>query len=122
MLLHLRNQADEKFKEVYDNAPYLWRDLACQMNANFLSNFSASELESVWKHCIINYDINLENLKSKGVNTVKWKYFAVMDEIRGGTQQISDICVPKPGEHLLKDFQKLSQKNPSYVLNVDPSW
>lgn len=99
---------DSKFRESYENTPHLWKELTNQMNEKFLTDFSASELECVWNHCVITYEINLENLKSKGVDTVKWKYFAVLDELLGGTSEISDICIPRPGEHLLKKFNRIT--------------
>jgi hypothetical protein len=112
---------ENKFFKSYDKAPTLWREIASQMNINFLSDFTASEVESVWNHCNINYEINLENLKSKGVDTVNWKYFAVMDEIRGDTREIAELCVPRPGESLLSEFQKLSHKHPSLLPQTDSS-
>lgn len=104
---------ESKFKQSYDKSPNFWREIASQMNIHFLSDFTAGELESVWNHFNISYEINLENLKSKGVNSISWKYFAIMDEVRGGTREIAELCVPRPGESLLKEFQKISRKSPT---------
>ncbi|XP_065221292.1 uncharacterized protein LOC135846238 [Planococcus citri] len=110
MLFYLRWKADSKLLENYDK-DQLWRSIAGEMNAKFFTDFNAEEVESAWKYCLMTYDTNLENLKSKGVNTVKWKYFAVMDELRGGTSEISDICVPRPGEKMLRKFIKIKSNN-----------
>lgn len=119
-LLHLRHQADNRFKENFQNTFYLWKELASQMSERLMTDFSTSELESVWNHCVITYEINLENLKSKGVDTIKWRYFAVIDELLGGTSEISDICVPRPGENLLKKFRKLQMRSDSLRASTLP--
>ncbi len=122
-LICLKHQADSRFKEYHDSEQ-LWQQLVVQMNEKFFSEFTGFELETAWSHFNLQYELNLENLKSKGVNTVRWKYFAVMDEIRGGTREISEICVPRPGEALVDEFRKLqsttkplriSERNVSYL-------
>lgn len=106
-LLCWRHQAEDKFIGSFDNQKRCWEELAVRLNEKFLADFSADEVSFVWNRCNLLYELNLECLKSKGVDAVQWKYFAVMDEIRGGTKEISEICIPKPGNHLLTEFNSI---------------
>ena len=117
MLIFLRNEVDSEFQKSYEEDSNQWREIASQMNLSFLSDFTAKESESVWNHCNISYEVNLETLKSKGVDAVSWKYFAVMDELRGGTRTITDLCVPRPGECWLEEFKRL--RRPTLSPNTD---
>lgn len=117
-LICWRYQAENKFTGSFEDQLRCWEELVGRLNEKFLVDFSVDEVVFVWNQCNILYKLNLEKLKSEGVDAVQWKYFAVMDEIRGGTKEISEICIPKPGDYLLADFRSMCFQN-SYSVADD---
>lgn len=110
-MLCWRHQDENKFIGSFEDQLPHWEKLSGRLNEKFSTDFTVDELVLVWNQCNILYEFNLEKLKSEGVDAVQWKYFAVMDEIRGGTKEISEICIPKPGDYLLADFHSLCYQN-----------
>jgi len=86
----------------------LWYGLVTKMNICLDSNaaIESCEAESIWNQCVQHYESNLEKLKNEGPQNVSWPYFAIMDQMLGGTIEISDDCHPRPGEYLVPLFMK----------------
>lgn len=102
----MTNQFDHANKE--NEKDLLWYDLATKMNKNLGTNadIESYEAESLWNQCVDQYEENLNILKAEGPQNVKWPYFAIMDQMLGGTIEIPDVHHPRPGEGLVPVFMQ----------------
>lgn len=102
----MTNQFDYANKETEKDL--LWYDLVTKMNKNLGTNIDIEsyEAESLWNQCVDQYEENLNTLKAEGPQNVKWPYFAIMDQMLGGTIEIPDVHHPRPGEELVPVFMQ----------------
>lgn len=110
LLFSLRRSMADRFDHATKETEkdLLWFDLVTKMNKNLDVNadIESYEAESLWNQCVEHYEENLEKLKIEGPEKVKWPYFAIMDQMLGGTVEIPDVCHPRPGEELVPVFMQ----------------
>lgn len=110
LLFSLRRSMADHFDHATNESEkdMLWYDLVTKMNKSLGANadIESYEAESLWNQCVEQYEENLDKLKSEGPQDVKWPYFAIMDQMLGGTIEIPDICHPRPGEELVPVFMQ----------------
>lgn len=110
LLLTLKRSMTDNFDHASSVAEknLLWHDLVTKMNhcLNDNDNIESREAESLWNQCVQNYEFNLTKLKIEGPQNVDWPYFAIMDQMLGGTIEIPDTCHPRPGEELVPVFMQ----------------
>ncbi|XP_050537400.1 uncharacterized protein LOC126903311 [Daktulosphaira vitifoliae] len=121
LLFSLRHSMADRFDTATKETEkdLLWFDLVTKMNKNLGSNadIESYEAESLWNQCVEQYEENLNKLKVEGPQDVKWPYFAIMDQMLGGTIEIPDVCHPRPGEELVPVFTQGVWKK-SEVLDI----
>lgn len=110
LLLSLRRSMADRFDHASKESEkdLIWYDLVTKMNNSLDANadIESYEVESLWNQCVQHYELNLEKLKNEGPQNVRWPYFAIMDQMLGGTIEISDDCHPRPGEELVPVFMQ----------------
>jgi len=110
LLLSLRRSMADRFDHATKETEkdLLWYELVTRMNKSLDGNIEIEsyEAESLWNQCVEQYEDNLEKLKAEGPQNVKWPYFAIMDQMLGGTIEIPDVCHPRPGEDLVPVFMQ----------------
>lgn len=110
LLFLLRRSMADRFDHATKESEkeLLWFDLVTKMNKSLITNADIEpyEAESLWNQCVERYEENLDKLKAEGPLDVKWPYFAIMDQMLGGTIEIPDGCYPRPGEELVPAFMQ----------------
>nr|XP_018907736.1 PREDICTED: uncharacterized protein LOC109037485 [Bemisia tabaci] len=104
----------------------VYAEIANKMNDEFGTDLTAKRIDDRWRNWVQTYESNLAKLNSQGIEAVKWKYFAIMDELHGS--QAKEILgdTPRPGEYLVKLFKtgtwRIKRKSDSLSVNgVDGS-
>lgn len=110
LLFSLRRSMADRFDHATKETEkdLLWYELVTKMNKSLGGNadIESYEAESLWNQCVEQYEENLDKLKAEGPQNVKWPYFAIMDQMLGGTIEIPGVCHPRPGEDLVPVFMQ----------------
>lgn len=110
LLLSLRRSMADRFDHASKESEkdLLWYGLVTKMNKclGMNADIESYEAESLWNQCVQQYEENLDKLKAEGPQNIRWPYFAIMDQMLGGTIEIPDVCHPRPGEELVPVFMQ----------------
>lgn len=110
LLLSLRRSMADRFDHASKESEkdLLWYSLVTKMNKclGLNADIESYEAESLWNQCVQQYEENLDKLKAEGPQNIRWPYFAIMDQMLGGTIEIPDFCHPRPGEELVPVFMQ----------------
>lgn len=110
LLLSLRRSMADRFDHASKESEkdLLWYGLVTKMNKclGMNADVESYEAESLWNQCVQQYEENLDKLKAEGPQNIRWPYFAIMDQMLGGTIEIPDVCHPRPGEELVSVFMQ----------------
>lgn len=124
LLFSLRRNMADRFDHATNvtEKDLLWYDLVTKMNKSLGTNadIESYEAESLWNQCVEQYEENLDKLKAEGPQDVKWPYFAIMDQMLGGTIEIPNMNHPRPGEELVPIFMQglWKQSDVREILNI----
>lgn len=110
LLLSLRRSMADRFDHASKESEkdLLWYGLVTKMNKclGMSADIESYEAESLWNQCVQQYEENLDKLKAEGPQNIRWPYFAIMDQMLGGTIEIPNVCHPRPGEELVPVFMQ----------------
>lgn len=119
LLIQVRGDMDVEFTKTKYKFR-LWERVAMKLNESLLNiKVTAKDCDDKWRNIVATYRKNIDKMKSFGDNSVRWEYFAAMDNILKGTRDLVDFPDNLSSEYL--GFELANGFNQSDVLtNGDP--